>query len=82
MELKPKEAKKLEKESSELNEDDVLAIQSLQESYTQIKDEIGRIIIGQEDLKKTIINLNKLKQKFRVLGNVTRKTEEPKIKFI
>ena len=26
------------------------------------------IIIGQEDLKKTIINLNKLKQKFRVLG--------------
>ena len=40
------------------------------------------IIIGQEDLKKTIINLNKLKQKFRVLGNVTRKTEEPKIKFI
>ena len=40
------------------------------------------IIIRQEDLKKTIINLNKLKQKFRVLGNVTRKTEEPKIKFI
>ena len=40
------------------------------------------IIIGQEDLKKTIINLNKLKQKFRVLGNVTRKTEDQKIKFI
>jgi len=46
---KSKEAKKLEKESSKLNEDDVLEIQSLQESYTQIKDEIGRIIIGQED---------------------------------
>ena len=40
------------------------------------------IIIGQGDLNKTIINLNKLKQKFRILGKVTRKIEESKIKFI
>ena len=40
------------------------------------------IIIGKGDLKKTIINLNKLKQKFRILGKVTRKIEESKIKFI
>jgi hypothetical protein len=40
------------------------------------------IIIEQGDLKKTIINLNKLKQKFRILGKVTRKIEESKIKFI
>lgn len=39
----------MHKDVSSLNEDDIVAIKSLQESFDIIKNEIGRIIIGQED---------------------------------
>ena len=38
-----------EKFASSLNEDEVTSIQTLQDSYSVIKDELSRIIIGQEE---------------------------------
>ena len=46
---KNKKTPKMHKDISSLNEDDIVAIKSLQESFGIIKNEIGRIIIGQED---------------------------------
>ena len=46
---KNKKTPKMHKDISSLNEDDIVAIKSLQESFSVIKNEIGRIIIGQED---------------------------------
>ena len=46
---KNKKTLKMHKDISSLNEDDIVAIKSLQESFSVIKNEIGRIIIGQED---------------------------------